>query len=87
MHEGFLGQAVKGDPSAAPCPFCGCTATIIETVEPRDPEPIYHAECWRCGARGPVEDANDKALQSWNVRVRAAGVEVEDDAESRKGGG
>jgi len=58
-------------PSAAPCPFCGCTATIIETVEPRDPEPIYHAECWRCGARGPVEDANDKALASWNLRIAA----------------
>lgn len=57
--------------TAAPCPFCGCTAAIIETVEPRDPEPIYHAECWCCGARGPVEDTGDKALLSWNTRAEA----------------
>lgn len=54
------------------CPFCDFYSEIIEASELSDPDPIYHVECWRCGARGPVEDSSDKAVKSWNRRALSA---------------
>jgi len=52
----------------APCPFC---ADEVAFIEP-DGDGIYHAECQRCGAHGPVESAEDRAISSWNRRILVA---------------
>jgi len=61
----------------APCPFC---ADEVAFIEP-DGDGIYHAECQRCGAHGPVESAEDRAISSWNRRILGA---APDDGFSRE---
>jgi hypothetical protein len=39
---------------ANPCPFCGDTRAMLETLAPPDSD-IIHVECMQCGARGPVQ--------------------------------
>lgn len=52
----------------SPCPFCGDERPFVEKEIPfRDN--ICHVECFRCGARGPCESADDRAVASWNKRL------------------
>lgn len=48
------------------CPFCGDERNLVEIGVPFE---ICHVECARCGAHGPVESAEDRAISAWNVRI------------------
>lgn len=49
------------------CPFCGkCYTSAFHYGHLPRPWVI---ECLNCGARGPYENTEKDALNSWNVRV------------------
>jgi len=57
----------------ARCPFCGDERAFVEKGVPFD-DGICHVECARCGAHGPVESAEDRAVGVWNLRTGIARV-------------
>jgi Lar family restriction alleviation protein len=70
-----------------PCPFCGCKKTEIysEPLEPMavgDSEIGHWVECYRCAARGPLNDSLVDPIPSWNRRVSSS---QEQDKEPWKG--
>lgn len=56
----------EGSEVGAFCPFCGDPRNAVERSVPFE---ICHVECGRCGAHGPVESAEDRALSAWNTRI------------------
>jgi len=62
------------------CPFCGYDLFSIEGKKSPPKEPISYwswAECFNCGARGPIacsniEDVSDDfVIRLWNDRVES----------------
>lgn len=52
-----------------PCPFCGSTPLCTDLVYLEcDEEPAALIQCG-CGARGPCETNEEKAVAAWNRRV------------------
>lgn len=56
-----------------PCPFkCKNPSNLEPFVEPQHmndgelPNILYLVRCQHCDASGPVEETEDKAIQSWN---------------------
>lgn len=54
-----------------PCPFCGSHGNDIYVDEfwERYDKP-YFVTCHGCGANGPYADKKEKAIESWNRRVK-----------------
>lgn len=49
------------------CPFCGGSASIIETEGP-DQTPLYTAVCQQCGVKSPDFAAAEEAAAVWQNR-------------------
>lgn len=71
---------MSGKTDDLPCPFCGGTDLVLDSITEGDPEtPLvnWFMCCEDCGARGPMvsrikpmtlEDAGNGAATYWNAR-------------------
>jgi len=52
-----------------PCPFCASvTLSIQGWLVGRDSHMEYRVVCNHCGARGPNDLSQNKAVEMWNLR-------------------
>jgi hypothetical protein len=64
-----LEKAAPDEPeAAAPCPWCGAFAEVVQRVAPQDHSVFCKAE--DCRATGPYCDTSREAVEAWN-RVAA----------------
>lgn len=59
---------MSAQPKPLPCPWCERTDVFTEPFRGGK----HFANCFYCGAQGPVEDGVRQALASWNNRVGEA---------------
>lgn len=51
------------------CPFCGNENVVVMSTTYRIGRKTgndYHAECGKCGARGPITSDPEHAMRRWN---------------------
>ena len=48
-----------------PCPYLSCTSEDVDIFK-KGPS-LFNVECLDCGARGPANEDEERAITEWNL--------------------